>query len=101
MNMQQMLQQVKKMQREYEKQHKILEETIFEGSANGVVKVYLKGDFTIDRIEILDDDILNKDDKDTLEESIKLAYQSAKDQIMSKEDELTAKFQKQPGGMLF
>ena len=37
MNMQQMVQQVQKMQRMYEKEHKILEETEFNYIANGVI----------------------------------------------------------------
>ena len=52
MNMQQMLQSVKKMQREYEKEHKKLEETTFKGSANGIVEVALKGDFTLEKVTI-------------------------------------------------
>lgn len=101
MNMQQMLQSVKKMQREYEKEHKILEETVFTGTANGIVEVSLKGDFTLEKITFLDEDALNKDDKEMVEEAIVLAYNQAKEQIMAKEDELAAKFQQQPGGMFF
>lgn len=101
MNMQQMLQSVKKMQREYEKEHKKLEETTFKSSANGIVEVSLKGDFTLEKVTILDDSVLTKDDKDMIEEAIVLAYNKAKDEIMAKEDELMAKFQQQPGGMFF
>ncbi len=101
MNMQQMLQSVKKMQREYEKEHKKLEETTFKGSANGIVEVSLKGDFTLEKVIILDDSILTKDDKDMIEEAVVLAYNKAKEEIMAKEDELMAKFQQQPGGMFF
>ncbi len=101
MNMQQMLQSVKKMQREYEKEHKKLEETTFKGSANGIVEVALKGDFTLEKVTILDDSVLSKDDKEMIEEAIVLAYNKAKDEIMAKEDELAAKFQQQPGGMFF
>jgi len=101
MNMQQMLQQVKKMQREYEKAHKVIEETTFEGVSNGLVKVYLKGDFTLEKIEFLDDDALNKDDKEMIEKAITLAYKDAKDKIMKEEDKINSEFQKLPGGMFF
>ncbi len=101
MNMQQMLQNVKKMQREYEKAHKVLEETVFEGSANGLVKVFLKGDFTLDHVVFCDDSALEKDNKELLEEAIVLAYKDCKSQIDAKEEELMEKFQKQPGGMFF
>lgn len=99
MNMQQMLQQVKKLQREYEKAHKVLEETTFEGTSSGLIKVYLKGDFTLEKVEILDADALKDGDKDILEESITLAYKDAKEKIMAEEEKLNAQFQKMPGGM--
>lgn len=101
MNMQQMLQQVKKLQREYEKAHKVLEETTFEGTSSGLIKVYLKGDFTLEKVEILDADALKDGDKDILEESITLAYKDAKEKIMAEEEKLNAQFQKMPGGMFF
>lgn len=101
MNMQQMLQQVKKLQREYEKAHKVLEETTFEGASSGLIKVYLKGDFTLEKVEILDADALKDGDKDILEESITLAYKDAKEKIMAEEEKLNAQFQKMPGGMFF
>lgn len=99
MNMQQMLQSVRKLQREYEKEHKVLEEKVFEGTANGVVKVYLKGNLTIEKVEFLDDSILSADNKEMIEETIAIAYQNAKDLIDAQEDKLMAKYQQQPGGV--
>jgi len=99
MNMQQMIQAVQKMQREYSKEHAKLEETSFEYTANGLVKCVLKGNFTLEKLEILDPEALTSDNKEMLEEMIALAYNNCKDQIMAKEDELSAKYQKGPGGM--
>lgn len=101
MNTQQMLQSVRKLQREYEKEHKVLEEKVFEGTASGVVKVYLKGNLTIEKVEFLDDSILSSDNKEMIEETIAIAYQNAKDLIDAEEDKLMAKYQQQPGGVFF
>lgn len=99
MNMQQMVQAVQKMQREYEKAHKILEETSFEYTANGLVKCTLKGNFTMEKIEILDKDALS--DQDLIESTIILAYNGCKDKIMDEEDKLANKFKGMNGGFPF
>lgn len=101
MNMQQTVIAVQKLQREYEKEHKILDEAHFSATTSNAVKVTLKGDFTLVGVEILDKEVLNPSDPDTLTEIIRLAYNSCKEQIMEKEDELMARFKKKPGGMFF
>lgn len=99
--MQQMLQNVKKLQREYEKAHKVLEEKEFVKDANGLVRVTLKGDFTLVKVEFLDDSSITKEDKEALEEALVIAYSSCKEDIMKEEDEIAARFQQAPGGMFF
>ena len=102
MNMQQMVQAMQKMQRQYEKEHKVLEETEFENVANGAVKVVLKGNLEMVSVEILDKDMLNADDVDMIQDMIMLAYNGCKDKINDAEEKLAAKFQQNAkGGMMF
>ena len=101
MNMQQMVQAMQKMQRQYEKEHKVLEETEFEYTANGAVKIVLKGNLEMVSLEFIDQELL-KDDPEMVSDMIKLAYNGARDQINDAEDALAAKFQQNnKGGMIF
>ena len=89
--MQQMVQAMQKLQRQYEKEHKLLEEREFTNTANGAVTVTMKGNLDIVSIEILDDDLLKE--KEDLVEMIKLAYNGCKEQINDAEEALADKFQ--------
>lgn len=100
MNMQQMVQQVQKMQRMYEKEHKILEQTEFSYTANGVLKLTLKGDMSLVGVEILDKDLLEPDNLEMIQDMFQLAYDNVREQIIDKEEELASKF-KVPGGLGF
>ena len=101
MNMQQMVQAMQKMQRQYEKEHKVLEETEFEYTANGAIKIVLKGNLEMVSLEFIDQELL-KDDPEMVSDMIKLAYNGARDQINDAEDALAAKFQQNnKGGMMF
>ena len=73
MNMQQMIQAMNKVQRQYEKDKKVLDEKSFEYTANGAVKVTLKGDYSMVGIEFSDPEVL-KEDAETVSDLIKLAY---------------------------
>lgn len=95
MNMQQMIQAMNKVQRQYEKERAVLEEKEYSYTANGVVKLTLKGNMELVSLEILDDDIVNKDDKDMLIDMITLAYNNIREQILKEDDELTTKYQNQ------
>ncbi len=95
MNMQQMIQAMNKVQRQYEKERAVLEEKEYSYTANGVVKLTLKGNMKLVSLEILDDDIVNKDDKDMLIDMITLAYNNIREQILKEDDELTTKYQNQ------
>ncbi len=101
MNMQQMVQAMQKLQRQYEKEHKLLEEKEFTNTANGAVTVTMKGNLDIVSIEILDDDLLKE--KEDLVEMIKLAYNGCKEQINDAEEALADKFQQanRKGGFPF
>lgn len=99
--MQQMVQAMQKLQRQYEKEHKLLEEKEFTNTANGAVTVTMKGNLDMVSIEILDDDLLKE--KEDLVEMIKLAYNGCKEQINDAEEALADKFQQanRKGGFPF
>ena len=101
MNMQQMVQAMQKLQRQYEKEHKILEEKEFSYTANAAIKVTLKGNLEMVDVEILDEELLKE--KEDLIEMIKLAYNGCKDQINDAEEQLAGKFQQanRKGGFPF
>ena len=84
MNMQQMIIQAQKMQREMQKKQKELEEKEFTISKGGAVTVIVKGDKTVISIDI-DKDALDPDNKEMVEELIALAINEAVEQIKAAE----------------
>ena len=84
MNMQQMIIQAQKMQREMQKKQKELEEKEFTISKGGAVTVVVKGDKTVKSIDI-DKDALDPDNKEMVEELIALAINEAVEQIKAAE----------------
>ena len=69
MNMQQMLAQAQKIQREIKKAKDELYQKEFEVSKGGAVKVRMKGDKTVVGIEF-EDDLLEADNKEMIEEML-------------------------------
>jgi DNA-binding YbaB/EbfC family protein len=96
MNMNALMQQAQKMQKELERAQKKLEETLFEvESAGGAIKISLYGSRKIEKIEI-DKDAIDPEDKEMLEDMLKIAMNEAMDKI----DEEQAKIQsKMTNGM--
>ena len=84
MNMQQMIIQAQKMQREMQKKQKELEEKEFTVSKGGAVTVVVKGDKTVKSIDI-DKDAFDPDNKEMVEELIALAINEAIEQIKAAE----------------
>ena len=84
MNMQQMIIQAQKMQREMQKKQKELEEKEFTISKGGAVTVVVKGDKSIKSINI-DKDALDPENKEMVEELIALAINEAIEQIREAE----------------
>lgn len=77
MNMQALMQQAQKMQREMQKKQAELEATSFEvSSAGGAIKITIKGSRQIEKIEI-DKDAIDPEDKEMLEDMIKVAINEA------------------------
>ena len=73
MNINALMQQAQKMQKEMQKKQKELEEKLFEiESAGGAIKISIYGDRTIEKIDI-DKDAIDPDDKEMLEDMLKIA----------------------------
>ncbi|MBO4363227.1 MAG: YbaB/EbfC family nucleoid-associated protein [Clostridia bacterium] len=76
-NMQQMLKQAQKMQSEMQKEQEELNETVFEAtSGGGAVKLTMKGDKTLQGIEI-SPDVVDPDDVEMLQDLIIAAFNDA------------------------
>ena len=91
MNMQAMLQQAQKMQREMQKKQAELEASTFNiESAGGAIKIAIKGNRQIESIQI-DKDAIDPDDKEMLEDMIKLAINEAIERIDEENEKIQAK----------
>ena len=93
MNMQQMLIQAQKIQREMQKQQAQLEQKEFEVNKSGAVTVVVKGDKTVKSVSV-DKDAFDPDNKEMVEELIALAINEAIEKIKAEE----AKIQSQLSG---
>ena len=93
MNMQQMLIQAQKIQREMQKQQAELEQKEFEVNKSGAVTVVVKGDKTVKFVSV-DKDAFDPDNKEMVEELIALAINEAIEKIKAEE----AKIQSQLSG---
>ena len=98
MNMQQMLMQAQKLQREMQKKQAELEEQEFTVSKGGAVTVVVKGDKSIKSVSI-DKDAMDPDNKDMVEELIALAINEAIDQIKAEEAEISSSVSGGMGGL--
>ena len=96
MNMQQMIIQAQKMQRELQKKKAELEQKEFTISKGGAVTVVVKGNKTIQSIDI-DKDALDPDNKEMIEELIALAINEAVEQIVAAEEEINSQVTGGPG----
>lgn len=91
MNINALMQQAQKMQKDMEKAQKQLEATLFEvESAGGAVKVSIYGSRKIEKIDI-DKDAIDPDDKEMLEDMIKIAINEAMDKIDNEQAKIQAK----------
>ena len=93
MNMQALMQQAQKMQREMEKAQKDLEAKEFEIiSAGGGIKVIITGKKLIKNIEI-DEDIIDPEEKEMLQDMIVVAINEAISKVISEEQKIVARQQ--------
>ena len=93
MNMNALMQQAQKMQREMEKAQKDLEAKEFEVvSAGGGIKIVITGAKVVKSIE-LDKDIVDPDDKEMLQDMIVVAINEAISLVVNEEQKILAKQQ--------
>lgn len=93
MNMNALMQQAQKMQREMEKAQKELEEKEFEIlSAGGGIKVVINGTKTIKSIDI-DKEIIDPEDKEMLQDMLVVAVNEAIAHVINEEQKILAKQQ--------
>lgn len=91
MNINALMQQAQKMQREMAKKQKELEEKLFEiESAGGAIKISIYGNRTIEKIDI-DKDAIDPDDKEMLEDMLKIAINEAIETIDKEHDKIQQK----------
>lgn len=98
MNMQQMLMQAQKMQRELQKAQNALKEKEFTVSKGGAVTVVVTGDKKIKSIKI-DEDAMSLENKDMVEEMIAMAVNEAIDQIEKETEKINESITGRAGGL--
>lgn len=98
MNMQQMLMQAQKMQRDLKKAQDELKAKEFSTSKGGMVTVKMKGDRTITSLEI-DKDAMNEDTKDMVQDAIILAINELLEQIEKESEAINEKITGRAGGL--
>jgi len=80
-NMQQMLKQAQKMQNEMQKEQEEINDTVFEATAGGgAVKIVMKGDKTLESIEIKPE-VVDPEDVEMLQDLIIAAFNDAATKI--------------------
>ncbi len=100
MNMQSLMQQAQKMQRDLQKAKDELAKMEFVGTNGGAVTVTIFGNRTVKSIQI-DPAILSPDDSEMLSEMIKNATNSALKQIDEAEEAMNQRITGRSGGLGF
>lgn len=96
MNIQQMMKQAQTLQKQMQKQKEQFEAQVFDfTSAGGAIKISITGGFEIKELQI-DKDIIEPDQKDMLEDMVKMAVNEAINKIKEMEIAMAPKM---PGGM--
>lgn len=91
-----LMRQAQSMQKQMQKKQKEVEEKEFVVSSNGgAIVITIKGDKTVLNVEI-DEDLLDKDNKEMFQEMITIAMNEA---ISKVEEEMSAAMQGATGGM--
>ncbi len=89
MNMNSLMQQAQRMQKELAKKQAELEEKLFEVvSSGGAIKVSIYGNRRIEKIDI-DKDAIDPEDKEMLEDMIKIAINDAMNLIDAENEKIT------------
>ena len=93
MNMQAMLRQAQNLQKEMLKSQEEINNSTFYDE-NGIVKVTMKGNRKLEKVEITSENVLSKDDIEMLEDMILVAVNGALEQIDKKTEEKMGKYTK-------
>ena len=100
MNMQQMMIQAQKMQRELKKAMEQLAQQEFAVSKGGAVKVIMMGDGSVKSIEI-EDDAFEKDNKEMIQDLIVMAISELSEQVEEAKEEINERITGSRGGLGF
>lgn len=76
MNIQNLMAQAQKMQKEISKKKEEIDNTTFEGASEWI-KVEMNGKKEIEKVKVIFDGIIEEDDKEMLEDMIKIAVNDA------------------------
>lgn len=96
MNMQNLMAQAQRVQRDLEKANEEIENSTFEG-VSGAVKVTITGKPVVTKVEILDDSILS--DKEMLSDMTMVAMNDALAKLVSMKEEKLGKYTGGLGGL--
>ena len=99
MNMNNLMAQAQKMQKDIQNKQNEINAMSFVGESEWV-EVTLKGNKTIEKVNIKNKHQMDEEDLECLEDMIKIAYDNVRGEILAKEDELAEKF-KNVGGFGF
>ena len=100
MNMQQMMIQAQKMQRELKKAMEELAKQEFSVNKSGAVTVVMMGDGSIKSIEI-DKDAFDEENREMIQDLIVIAINELSDQIEEAKEEINERITGSRGGMGF
>ncbi len=100
MNMQQMMIQAQKMQRELKKAMDELAKQEFKVTKGGAVTVIMMGDGSLKSVSI-DEDAFEKENKEMVEELIVMAIQELSEQVDEAKEEINERITGSRGGMGF
>ena len=100
MNMQQMMIQAQKMQRELQKAREALNAKEFKISKAGLVEIVVFGSKEIKSIDI-DNDAFDAENKEMIQDMIALAINEAMEQIDEESEAINERITGQPGGFGF
>ena len=98
MNMQQMMIQAQKMQRELRKAMDELAKQEFTVSKSGAVTVTMMGDGSVKSIEI-EDDAFEKDNKEMIQDLIVMAIQELSEKVETAKEDVNERITGSRGGM--
>lgn len=99
MNMNALMQQAQKLQKDMEKKQAEIKASEFIGESQ-LVKVVLKGDKTLKSVEFKNIDSLDKDDLEMLQDMIKIAHDDAIKKINAEIEAKMGPYAKQLGGLI-